>query len=152
MSKEKNTSFECALCGNNVECVFDEEGIKSYLCYHCGMRYDLEPVFEDDEKKEFPFYNKEIEDGVTNENHGCSLKCPICGYYTILTGNFMRSEVCGDVDEDKVDEYGCYLDDTIVDNIYCPHCGTNITVIPCKPSEHKDFPYYKDEKETEEEQ
>ena len=143
MAKKKiNNGIKCAVCGENAKCVFDEEGIKSYLCFHCGMRYDIE--FPED-KECYPFYNSEVEDHTKNENHGCSYNCPVCDHYVILSGNFMRSEWCGDVDEEDVDENGLYNDDVIVDNMICPHCGAVIAAIPCKPSEEKDYPYFKEE-------
>ena len=149
MSKEKNTSFKCPLCDNNVECVFDEEDLKSFLCYHCGTRYDVEPVVEEDEKEYYPFYNKDLECDSEAESHDSHIICPICGHHTLLLGNFKRSEVCGDVNEDEVDEYGCYLDDVIVDSLFCPPSGTSIPVIPCTPSEYNHLPYYNYEKKTE---
>ncbi len=143
MAKKNTTGFRCAQCRNEVECFLNEENIKSYMCYNCGTRYDVETI-EEECQEDYPYYNKDIEDTTEDTNHGCDMKCPVCDHWTVISRNFMRSEVCGDVDEDNVDEFGCLVDDSIVTDIVCPHCGTLITVIPCKPSEEKDYPFFND--------
>lgn len=122
----------------------ENEEVRRDVCPHCGIIYDtLLP--DPEERQEFHFFNESAECTVSDENHGYEGKCPNCGHYVVAMNNFMRSEVYGDVDEDDVDEYGLLKDDTIVDCVYCPNCGANITVVPPKPSEEANYPYFKEQ-------
>ncbi len=139
---------KCYRCDHELEVLekeYDDESIEftRYICPHCGIIYDtLLPEFS--EKQYFHYYNDDVECNVSDENHGYEGRCPNCGHYEIAMSNFMRSEVCGDVDESDVDEYGIPKDDTIVDCLYCPNCGADVTVIPPKPSEEKNYPYFQE--------
>lgn len=139
MAKCYRCESELELQPEDYEGEFQE--IKKFVCPHCGINYDnLLP--EEDERENYHYYNNKVECSVSDENHGYEGKCPICGHYVVIMNNFMRSEVYGDVDETETDEYGLYKDDTIVDICFCPNCGADITVVPPKPSEEKDWPYF----------
>lgn len=131
------------LTGDEYDEIYDEEGVKYYVCPYCGARYDIS-IPDDDEKENYHLYNEEIECTVSDENHGYEGRCLECGHYLIIMNNFMRSEVYGDVDEEDVDENGIAKDDTIVDILYCPNCGANITATPPKPSEEMNYDWYKE--------
>lgn len=146
---------KCIRCNHELELLssddemYDlvEEGeAKCYVCPYCGARYDV-GIPDDDEKERYHYYNKDAECTISNENHGYEGKCLECGHYLIIMNNFMRSEVYGDVDEEDLDENGLPKDDTIVDILYCPNCGSDITAVPPKPSEENSYQYYKDVEE-----
>lgn len=142
---------KCYRCETELELLPEEyegenEEVRRDICPYCGIIYDtLLP--DPEERQEFHFFNEDAECTISDENHGYEGKCPNCGHYVIIMSNFMRSEVYGDVDEDDVDEYGLPKDDTIVDCVYCPNCGANITVVPPKPSEEANYPYFQEQSE-----
>lgn len=125
----------CSVCGKSLTLEYIDEDesnmiegegkLKHYVCGHCGTMYDVEAFEEDNDVK--------------NEWHGYDGKRTECGHYLIISNNFMRSEVVGDVDEEDVDEYGFANDDVICDTCFCPHCGSYLTLIPVKPSEKTKF-------------
>ena len=134
-------SFEEAINDSD----FEEAALKMYYCPHCGIDYEV-GIHGEEYRNEFHHYNKDVECNVSDEFHGYEGRCTECGHYVIIMNNFMRSEICGDVDEDDVDENGIAKDDTICDILFCPNCGADITVIPPKPSEEEEYEWYKQPK------
>lgn len=133
--------INCIRCGHPLTVMDDDDDFVRYECTHCGIIYDA--VAADKESRDnLSYWNDNIEE-VNDEFHGYDGKCPICGHWLIVSGNFDRSEMIGDVDTTKLDEHGCYEDDTIVDDCVCPHCGTMLVVIPPKPSDESRYDYYK---------
>ena len=137
---------KCAACDHELEVMTEyqwdeEDNMKTYICPHCGRIYDVELTVDED-KQYYHHYNDDVNCTISDENHGYEFKCTECGHYVIITNNFMRSEVYGDVDEEETDENGLLMDDAIVDILHCPNCGASITVVPPKPSEEKNYPAY----------
>ena len=137
---------KCYQCETELELLpedYDGESqeLKRFVCPHCGVIYDTF-IPESEERQDYHYFNNEVECPISDENHGYEGKCPNCDHYVVAMNNFMRSEVYGDVDENDVDELGLYKDDVIVDIVFCPNCGADITVVPPKPSEQKDYPFY----------
>ena len=102
----------------------------------------MTPPSEED-KENYPYYNDELKDGFCDAHHGYDGFCPECGSHIIWSGDFMRSEVWGDVEQlDEngnpiVDEYGIDVDDSLVSYVSCPYCGAYIEIVEAKPSELK---------------
>lgn len=139
---------ECMRCFHelvevkNTEDEYDIE-VKEYHCPHCGAIEIYYPCEEED-KKGYAYYNDEIEDSLGGCSHGYPGLCPICGSHIVWGGDFMRSEVLGDVDEDDLGEYGIPKDDSLATNVMCPHCGGTIDIIDAKPSEYHLYPFYEE--------
>ena len=153
-----DNNAKCIRCGNTLVLIndmsfdeaindsdFDEASLKQYNCPYCGIDYEI-GIHGEEYRNRYHHYNKDVNCDVSDENHGYEGRCPNCGHYVIIMNNFMRSEICGDVDEDDVDENGIAKDDTICDILFCPNCGADITVIPPKPSEEENYDWYKEVK------
>ena len=126
---------------------FDEDGYSGSIlelkCPKCGAYHSVTPVAEE-EKKNYPAYNEEVDKNFVDSGHGYPGYCPICGSHIVWSSDFMRSEVWGDTetfDENGnkiVDEWGCDVDDSLVSYVACPYCGAYIEVVDAKPSELKE--------------
>ena len=109
-------------------------------CPECGSYYAVSGPAEE-EKENYPAYNKELEENFVDSHHGYDGLCPVCGNHIVWSGDFMRSEVWGDtetLDEEGnpiVDEYGCDVDDALASYVSCPYCGAYIEIVDAKPSE-----------------
>ena len=148
---EKIKHPECICCGYELEpvpvnemmsCVDDDYVAFEYRCPNCGV-YETAYLPGEDERDSYPAYNEELDDSLGGCSHGYDGFCPECGSHIIWSGDFMRSEVWGDVDG-EVDQWGCFVDDSLAPNVMCPHCGASIEIVYPKPSEEKNYPYYKD--------
>lgn len=72
-------------------------------------------------------------------------KCMRCGHKLIIGGNHMAADV-GLVDYDKE----LSDDDFMITNMICPHCGAGYEVYDTPKNEWKDYEYFKEEIEKEE--
>lgn len=149
---EKIENPICIGCGHELERVPEEDmmsfcgeehEVHEYRCPHCGV-YETAYCPDEEDKDNYPAYNDETED-IGDCDHGYYGFCPECGHHIIWSGDFMRSEVWGDVDG-ETDEWGCFKDDSLAPNVTCPYCGTSIEVVYPKPSEEKDYPAYNEKK------
>jgi len=122
----------------------DDVEVKSYLCPHCGTIHNT--FLTTEEGEEFPINNEELREQFIDCHHGYDGCCTECGMHIIWSGDFMRSEVYGDVDESEemMNEYGFSKDDSLVSNVFCPYCGAQIEVVEPRPSDYKDYPAYAD--------
>ena len=138
---------KCLRCGEELigeDVLFDDES-KYYHCPNCGTQYVVNEVNEN-EKMCYPKYNKKLLKDFIDEYHGYEGLCTECGKHIVWSSDFMRSEIIGDIDMEDVDEYGIPTDDSLVSFVTCPYCGVYIEIIEPKPSEIKNYPYWKDEK------
>ena len=137
----------CMRCGAELEPVpkeewmypsFEEDGyqgsIAEYKCPECKTYYSVSPV-DEESKMDYPAYNPELEKNFVDSHHGYDGFCPECGSHIVWSGDFMRSEVWGDVDEEDKDEWGCPKDDALASYVSCPYCGAYIEIVEAKPSE-----------------
>ena len=150
---EKQEKKYCMRCGAELNEVpkedyiypdFDQDGYEGSLmelkCPECGTYYSVSAPAEED-KENYPAYNKELEEKFVDSHHGYDGLCPVCGNHIIWSGDFMRSEVFGDTetfDENGnkiVDEWGCDVDDALASYVSCPYCGAYIEIVEAKPSE-----------------
>ena len=138
---------ECMRCSHELKKIdnIDEYDIEvqEYQCPNCGAIEILYPCAEED-RKDYAYYSENVHDTLGGCEHGYPGLCPQCGSHIIWGGDFMRSEVLCDVDEDDVDEYGLPKDDALASNVSCPHCGAGIDIIEAKPSEYHLYPFYND--------
>ena len=133
-------NLRCIRCGEVLETRYeDDELYPDMICPKCGHVH-LFQIPDEEYRNEYHYFNEEVE-GVKDEFHGYYGKCPICGNHLIISNNFMRSEVLGDV-EGPEDENGLLEDDTMTEEVMCPNCGTSVSLIPPKPSEYNNFPLY----------
>jgi hypothetical protein len=140
--------LKCIRCGETLDPLYDEEFDDEYttnlICPNCGC---IHLTSFTDDTEDYHYFNKEVE-GMKNENHGYIGLCPVCRNHLIIVNNFMRSEVLGDIDG-PVDQYGIFEDDSMTEEVTCPNCGTYVSLIPPKPSEEGNYPFYKEiEEET----
>ena len=151
---KKAHSAYCMRCGAELKEIpkedyiypnLDEDcsgSISEWKCPECGTYYAVTPPSEED-KENYPYYNDKLKDGFCDAHHGYDGFCPECGSHIIWSGDFMRSEVWGDVEQlDEngnpiVDEYGIDVDDSLVSYVSCPYCGAYIEIVEAKPSELK---------------
>lgn len=123
---------------------FDEDGycgsVMELKCPECGTYYSVSGVPEED-RNNYPAYNKELEENFVDAHHGYDGLCPVCGNHIIWSGDFMRSEVWGDVEQlDEngkpiLNEWGFDADDALASYVSCPYCGSYIEIVEAKPSE-----------------
>jgi predicted RNA-binding Zn-ribbon protein involved in translation (DUF1610 family) len=135
---EKKKAFEnpqCMRCDTPLEIIEKDEefGIIVFKCPYCGVIEYFTPC-EEDEKEDYAFYNEEITDNLSLDEHGYHGLCPQCGRHIIWGADFMRSEILCDVYDDD--------DDSLASSVSCPHCGSRIDIIEAKPSEYKNYPMY----------
>lgn len=115
----------CMFCEDILEKTHEEEledgsSEIGYYCSNCKTEYMVR-VLPDEEKQDYPFYNKDLTDTIPNEYHGYGGKCPICGHYVYWSADFMLSEMEGvDLPEEE---------DSVVGVCSCPHCGSSIDII-----------------------
>ena len=151
---KKAHSAYCMRCGAELKEIpkedyiypnLDEDcsgSISEWKCPECGTYYAVPPPRAED-KENYPYYNDKLKDGFCDAHHGYDGFCPECGSHIIWSGDFMRSEVWGDVEQlDEngnpiVDEYGIDVDDSLVSYVSCPYCGAYIEIVEAKPSELK---------------
>ena len=151
MSKN-NTEARCMRCGALLDKVPEEDyiypklgdeyegSLSEWRCPECGTYYSVSPVDEED-KENYPYYNPELREGFADAYHGYDGHCPECGSHIIWSGDFMRSEVWGDVEvldengKPVVDENGIDIDDSLASYVTCPYCGATIEIVEAKPSE-----------------
>lgn len=136
----KKESFEKPLCIRceeplNLVRKDDDTNEMEFLCPHCGTIELFYPCADED-RKNYAFYNEAVKDTLGSCSHGYDGFCPQCGSHIIWSGDFMRSETLGDVDDED--------DDSLSSNVICPHCGASIDVIDVKPSEMKNYPAFAD--------
>jgi transcription elongation factor Elf1 len=61
-------------------------------------------------------------------------KCMRCGHELIISGNFMLSEIRGEIlSEDE---------DAMVTNAHCTYCGASYELYDTPESERKNYPYW----------
>lgn len=134
----KNKSFNdprCMRCDSILEMdnSFEDEDCVAFRCPNCGT-IEIVTLCDDEEKENYAFYNESIDDELGKTEHGYHGLCPQCNSHIIWGADFMRSEVIGDVDNDK--------DDSLASSVSCPCCGANIQIIDAKPSEYRNYPAY----------
>lgn len=69
--------------------------VNYYKCPNCGLIEESYLPYEE-ERDNYPAYNGEKE-YCGNTSHGYPGLCPECGHHIIWSGDFMRSEVFGDI-------------------------------------------------------
>lgn len=112
-----------------------EDGIvvHHYKCEYCGLEEEaVTPPWE--EQLNYPAYSGQPDDG-PGVSHGYPGLCPECGHHIVWGADFMASEILGEeIPED---------DDSLAPHVFCPHCGAAIQLIYPRPSEEKNYDYYK---------
>lgn len=138
--KEKFKKPLCIRCETDLILVREEEDIneKEYRCPHCGVIELCYPCTDED-KKNYAWYNDNVDDNLGGCSHGYDGLCPQCGSHIVWGADFMRSEVLGDVENDE--------DDSLASSVSCPHCGASIDIIEAKPSEYSKYPAYNEKEE-----
>ena len=100
----------CPRCGTPMtleyidDCEEDDVAYE-YVCDECGMSYEIVVPHEKPDPQH-----------INDQGFG---KCPYCGEYLLWNCDYMRSDFEG---EDLPEE-----EDTLVQAISCPNCGTQIT-------------------------
>ena len=144
----------CMRCEHDLELIQEEEefGEKIYQCPYCGVIEHFYPCLEE-EQENYGFYNDECEDTLGDCSHGYDGFCPQCGSHIVWGGDFMYTDLfpIDDDEEVELNEYGCPVDDSLVSNVYCPHCGASIDIIEPLPSQRHIYPAFADENNEEEE-
>ena len=97
----------CSHCNAELELVESFEFFDEYECPECGRTIMVA-------KPETPV------EGCPDEYHGYDARCPLCGHYVVWSGDFMRSEVLGDCDDEH---------DSLAAEVVCPNCGAEITIV-----------------------
>lgn len=133
--KEKFKNPLCIRCGEKLKLLSkdNETNEMELQCTYCGTIELFYPCADED-KENYAFYNSDVKDTLGSSSHGYDGFCPQCGNHIIWSGDFMRSEILGDVDDED--------DDSLSSNVFCPHCGASIDVIDAKPSDMKNYPAF----------
>lgn len=150
--KEINEKPKCMRCEHELKLVRkdDDTNEMEYQCPYCGT-IELYYPCNDEDKERYAFYNNNIKDTLGGVSHGYDGFCPKCGSHIIWSSDFMYTDLfpIDENEEVELNEYGCPVDDSLVSNVFCPHCGASIDIIEPLPSQRHNFPAFADENKNE---